>query len=120
LIQVKKLSDPPSPEDGLRVYIERVWPRSVDKDAAKVDEWLKDLAPSDMLRKWYAGDAAKWETFQRRYDKELSGKPKEKQLQLVFRGAATATVTLLYLGDDAQHNNAVALKTFLDSGGGKE
>ena len=114
MIQSKKIQEAPAAEDGSRVFVERQWPRGVEKDAAKLEEWAKDAAPSDMLRDWFADDAGKWETFRKRYFKELSGKPKEKLIERLLQFARRGTLTLLHSSENAEHNAAVALKEFLE------
>ena len=118
MIQLKRITDSPVAEDGARVFVERQWPRGVEKDAAKLEEWTKDAAPSDLLRDWFAGDAAKWETFRKRYFKELSAKPKEKSIERLLQFARRGTLTLLHTAADETHNAAAALKDYLE--GAKE
>jgi len=114
MIGVKRVYDNPSPKDGLRVLVDRLWPRGLTKDRASVDLWLKDLAPSAELRKWFEHDPAKWDQFQSRYRKELD---KQKDaLKLLKAKAKENTVTLVYGARDEQHNGALVLKKVL---GGK-
>lgn len=112
MIKVKRVYDPPSPEDGKRFLVDRLWPRGVKKETLQVDGWLKDVAPSDELRRWFGHDPAKWEEFQRRYFAELEAKPDAWRplLQAAWQG----NVTLLFSARDEVHNNAVALKNFLE------
>jgi len=111
-LKIKRVYDAPSEEDGYRVLVDRVWPRGISKENVKVDVWLRDVAPSDALRKWFAHDPAKWEEFRSRYTRELnSNKEFEKLLDLV-RGKET--VTLVYSARDTEHNQAVVLKQLLE------
>jgi len=94
-IRVRRVYDAPSPADGARVLVDRVWPRGLRKDAAHLDEWAKDAAPSTELRKWYGHDPAKFGEFRRRYLDELSGAAQRKELGRIRALAATGPVTLL-------------------------
>ncbi|AEA12282.1 hypothetical protein TUZN_0794 [Thermoproteus uzoniensis 768-20] len=108
MIKVKRVYDPPEPGDGLRVLVDRLWPRGVRRDA--VDIWMREVAPSDELRRWFSHDPAKWEEFKARYWRELDENPKvEELLRLAERG----DVTLLYAAR-SPYNNAVALKEYLE------
>jgi uncharacterized protein YeaO (DUF488 family) len=113
MIKVKRIYDPPSSEDGLRYLVDRIWPRGLSKEAVKIDAWLKELAPSNDLRRWFGHDPIRWDEFQRRYFVELDKNPAVRQtiLPLKQRG----TVTLLFAARDLEHNNAVALKSYLES-----
>ena len=94
-IRVRRVYDAPSPADGARVLVDRVWPRGLRKDAAHLDEWAKDAAPSTELRKWYGHDPAKFDEFRRRYLDELSGAAQRKELGRIRALAAAGPVTLL-------------------------
>jgi len=111
MIQLKRVYEEPSRQDGFRVLVERLWPRGVTKARAAVDLWLKDIAPSPELRKWFAHDPAKWKEFQRRYRKELAGN--EEAVDLLRRKAKAGPVTLVYAAHDPEHNSAVLLEAFL-------
>jgi uncharacterized protein YeaO (DUF488 family) len=112
MIAVKRAYDPPEASDGLCVLVDRLWPRGVTKAAAKIDRWMKDLAPSAALRKWFGHDPARWAEFRRRYAKELAGQADAvAELRKLARGA---TVTLVYGARDVEHNDAVALKELLE------
>jgi uncharacterized protein YeaO (DUF488 family) len=113
MIRVKRIYDPPAPEDGCRVLVDRLWPRGVRKADAAIDLWLREIAPSTELRHWFAHDPAKWAGFRERYRAELSDK--EDALAGLRGKARESTVTLLYAAHDAEHNNAVALKGLLES-----
>jgi uncharacterized protein YeaO (DUF488 family) len=111
MFQLKRVYDPPSEADGLRILVDRLWPRGLSKEKAALDSWLKDLAPSPELRQWFNHDAAKWKQFQSRYKKELSAKADLlKALAAQGRGHK---VTLLYGARDTEHNEAVVLKQVL-------
>ena len=113
-IRVKRAYDPPSPDDGLRVLVDRLWPRGLPRAEAKIDFWLKEIAPSAELRRWFGHDPAKWCEFRRRYQAELAAhvEPLEKLRDLV-RGQQR--ITLLFAARDAEHNNAVALREVVES-----
>ncbi len=113
MIKVKRVYDLPAPDDGRRFLVDRLWPRGVKKEALQIDGWLRDVAPSHALRKWFGHDPAKWEEFQRRYFAELEAKP--ESWQPLLEAAREGTVTLLYSARDEAHNNAVALKAFLEA-----
>lgn len=112
-IQVKRVYDPPTPEDGYRVLVDRIWPRGLGKDQVKIDLWLKEIAPSTTLRRWFKHDPDKWYEFERRYIRELAGHA--ELLDQLKKRAKSARLTLLYAAKDTQYNNAVALKSFLKS-----
>jgi len=111
-IRIKRAYEEPAREDGERILVDRLWPRGLTKEKAKVDLWLKDVAPSTELRKWFAHDPAKWAEFQSRYQKEL--KSNKEQLSLLGQEAAKGTVTLVYGAKDQEHNEAVVLQKLLN------
>jgi uncharacterized protein YeaO (DUF488 family) len=111
LIKLKRAYETPSDDDGKRVLVERLWPRGVTKVEAKIDEWIKDIAPSPELRKWYAHDVEKWPEFKRRYVEELKQHDDEVgELKKMVRGSV---VTFIYAAHDTEHNSAVVLKEFV-------
>jgi uncharacterized protein YeaO (DUF488 family) len=112
-IQIRRVYEAPNPEDGLRVLVDRLWPRGLSKSATQVNLWLKDIAPSDKLRQWFNHDPARWEEFLKRYGRELEGQP--KAVRDLKRLARKQVVTLLYAARDREHNNAVALRKYLES-----
>jgi uncharacterized protein YeaO (DUF488 family) len=116
MLQLKRVYDPLSAQDGYRVLVDRLWPRGLKREAARMDAWLKDVAPSDELRRWFGHDPARWEEFQARYIRELMAQ--ELVWQELLR-ARKGRVTLLYAAKDAHRNNAVALKYFLEEQLGK-
>lgn len=113
MIQTKRVYEPPEPEDGKRFLVERLWPRGIKKEALQMDGWLKEVAPSNTLRRWYGHDPGKWEEFKHRYFTELDGKPEAWQPLLV--ATRQGNVTLLYSARDTEHNSAVALQDYLKS-----
>lgn len=112
MIRTKRIYAEPSEDDGARVLVDRLWPRGVSKEEARLDRWEKDLAPSNELRRWFGHDPAKWEEFLRRYRAELEGN--EEALARLRQEAGEGTVTLLYAARDEEHNNAVALKRYIE------
>jgi uncharacterized protein YeaO (DUF488 family) len=113
VIQTKRVYDPPSASDGTRFLVDRLWPRGMKKESLQMDAWLKDVAPSDELRRWSHHDPAKWPEFRKRYAAELAQHPEAWKHLLDL--AAQQTITLLYSAHDTEHNNAAALKSFLDA-----
>lgn len=114
MLQVKRVYDPAAPGDGMRVLVDRLWPRGLSKEAAAVDEWVRDCAPSDELRKWFAHDRSKWPQFKQRYFAELE--QHEDAVEPLRALAAKNRVTLLFGATDEECNNAVALKEYLGKG----
>src|SRR3954468_23914569 len=112
MIRLKRAYEPPSKSDGQRILVERLWPRGLTKARAAIDQWLKDVAPSPELRKWFAHDPAKWKQFQQRYWKEL--KASDEAVNVLRTKSRKGTVTLVYAARDEEHNGAVALKAFLE------
>jgi uncharacterized protein YeaO (DUF488 family) len=112
-IRIKRVYEEPDTEDGKRILVDRLWPRGLTKEKAKVDLWLKEVAPSTELRKWFAHDPAKWAEFQKRYREEL--KSNKEQLSLLEQEAAKGAITLVYGAKDQEHNEAVILQKLLQS-----
>lgn len=110
-IQIKRLYDPPSPEDGCRVLVDRLWPRGIAKTNAPWNEWDKLAAPSTELRRWFGHDPSKWEEFRKRYTEELAQSP--EPVRRLLHLAAQGTLTLLYAARDTEHNEAAVLKDYL-------
>jgi len=110
-LQIKRIYEPPSKEDGVRILVDRLWPRGVSKDEAHVDAWLKDIAPSADLRRWFGHDTDKWSEFRRRYKAELEHNP--AAVDELKRQIGQSPVTLLYGAKDTEHNNAVVLRDFV-------
>lgn len=110
-IRLKRAYEPPSADDGTRILIDRLWPRGVRKDDAAIDEWMKEIAPSTELRKWFNHDPERWLEFQRRYTAELAQRTAE--LDRLRELARQGTLTLVYSAHDEVHNDAVVLKNLL-------
>jgi len=111
MIRVKRVYEPSAPDDGARFLVDRLWPRGMKREALQLDGWLKEVAPSDTLRRWFGHDPKKWEEFRRRYFVELDGRP--EAWRLILEAARRGKVTLLYGARDTEHNNAVALGAYL-------
>ena len=111
-IFLKRAYEQPAPSDGFRILVDRLWPRGVSKDLARIDLWLKDIAPSTALRKWFSHDPSKWEEFRQRYFLELRHNPGATG-QLMDQLGREA-VTLIYGAKDKEHNGAVVLKEYLE------
>lgn len=118
MIQLKRVYEAPSAADGLRVLVDRLWPRGLTKERAAVDLWLKDVAPSTELRKWFGHDPARWNRFQERYRKEL--RAGNDAIALLRVKSKQGTITLLYGAKDKEHNEAVVLKALLDRRGARK
>ncbi len=112
-IRTRRAYDPPSAQDGARLLVDRLWPRGIKKEKMQLAGWLREVAPSDRLRHWFGHDPARWTEFQRRYAAELEARP--QAWQPILQAARDGNVTLLFAAKDAEHNNAAALKAFLDS-----
>lgn len=112
MVRIKRIYDSPSPEDGRRILVDRLWPRGLSRARVKIDDWAKDLAPSDDLRRWFGHDPKKWPEFRKRYREEL-GKHGELLKELVLK-ATREKVTPIYAARDPEHNNAVVLKGLLE------
>jgi len=112
MVKLKRVYEAPAKEDGTRILVDRLWPRGLTKEKAKVDLWLKEVAPSTELRKWFAHDPAKWHEFQTRYKAELKNNP--EQVALLKKEVAKGPATLLYGAKDEQHNEAIVLQQLLN------
>jgi uncharacterized protein YeaO (DUF488 family) len=113
-IQLKRAYDPPAKSDGTRILVDRLWPRGLTKSKAQIDLWLKEIAPSTELRKWFHRDAANWEEFRRRYRAELKNHPDE--VRLLRSKTRQGLVTLIYSARNREQNHAVILKKILERG----
>ena len=111
MLQLKRAYEPPAPDDGERILVERLWPRGLTRARAAIDLWMKDVAPSPALRKWFGHDPDKWQQFQQRYFKEL--RERTEAVDDLRKKARRGRVTLVYGARDEEHNAALALKTFL-------
>lgn len=116
-IQLKRAYEPSAASDGLRVLVDRLWPRGVTKAEAAIDRWMKTIAPSAALRQWFAHDVARWDEFQQRYRQELQDHAEEvSELRELAR---LQPITLVYSAHDSAHNDAVVLREFLLHGAGR-
>lgn len=114
-ILTKRVYDLPSKDDGYRILVDRLWPRGISKSDAKIDMWLKDVAPSDSLRRWFNHRPERWSEFKSRYFQEFAKHDKKDLLQQIrTKEAEVGVVTLLYGAKDQLYNNAVALKEYLE------
>jgi uncharacterized protein YeaO (DUF488 family) len=112
-IKIKRVYEKPNSKDGTRILVDRLWPRGLTKERARVDLWLKEIAPSTELRKWFSHETGKWNEFQKRYRAEL--KNNKEQLLLLKKTATKGPVTLLYAAKDQEHNEATVLQDLLSS-----
>ncbi len=113
-VKLKRAYEPPAADDGIRVLVDRLWPRGIKKTDAAIDEWMKEIAPSAGLRKWFGHDPKRWQEFQRRYKSEIRHHPDQlRQLRTLAQGGR---ITLVYAARDEAHNDAVVLKEMLLEG----
>jgi len=112
LLKTKRVYERAQVSDGTRFLVDRLWPRGIKKETLKMEAWLKDVAPSPELRKWFAHDPAKWQEFKKRYQAELKANP--DSWKPLLEAARQGNVTLLYSARDTEHNSAVLLKEFLE------
>jgi uncharacterized protein YeaO (DUF488 family) len=111
--QIKRIYEEPSDDGGYRVLVDRLWPRGVSKEDARLDDWMKSIAPSPDLRKWFDHDQDKLDAFKEKYTSELS--EKQEPISTLLDKAADQTVTLLYAAKDETNNHAIILKEFLEN-----
>ena len=109
-VRIKRAYEAPSPGDGRRVLVDRLWPRGVARETLALDDWLKDASPSDDLRRWFNHDPARWPEFAARYGEELERPPASEAVDQLVRCARAGPLTLVYAASDEAHNNAVALR----------
>ena len=114
MIRIKRVYSGPSPRDGVRILVDRVWPRGISRERARVVEWRKDFAPTASLRKWFGHEPTRWTEFRRRYRNELGRSETMDGLEKLARLSRKRTITLVYSAVDEEHNQAVVLKEFLD------
>ena len=114
MVRLKRAYEPVDPDDGRRVLVERLWPRGLRKEQSHFDDWLKDIAPSTALRKWFHHDPSRWAVFEQRYARELGSEEARATFDELVRRAASETVTLVYSAHDEEHNNAITLKRMID------
>ncbi|MEW6455893.1 MAG: DUF488 domain-containing protein [Acidobacteriota bacterium] len=112
MIRIKRIYNTPAEDDGFRILVDRLWPRGLNKERAKIDLWLKEIAPSNELRKWFSHNPKKWDEFKKRYFKELDSK--KELVNLILKKAKEANITLLYGAKDEEFNNAMALKDYIE------
>jgi uncharacterized protein YeaO (DUF488 family) len=112
-IRLKRAYEPPAADDGTRILVERLWPRGVSKDAARIDLWVKDLAPSPELRKWYSHDVERWAEFRKRYLAELDANA--EAVHDLKQRTSEGPVTFVYAAKDEEHNSALILKEHLEA-----
>lgn len=111
-VSFERVYEKPSPNDGKRILVERLWPRGLKKEDAKVDEWLREIAPSTKLREWFGHDPEKWSEFEERYWKEL--KKKQEIVSKLVKEIKREQVTFVFAAKEEKHNNAVALKEYIE------
>ncbi|MGH7351722.1 MAG: DUF488 domain-containing protein [Candidatus Methylomirabilales bacterium] len=111
-MRVKRVYEPALSEDGRRFLVDRLWPRGITRERLSLDAWVKEVAPSDTLRRWFAHDPYRWDEFRRRYATELDRRP--EAWGPILEATRTGTVTLVYSARDSRHNNGVALKGYLE------
>jgi uncharacterized protein YeaO (DUF488 family) len=111
-IRIKRVYEQPDKDDGVRILVDRLWPRGLTKEKARVDLWLKEIAPSTELRKWFDHDLKKWKSFRRRYETEI--RHNDDLIKMLKQKAREGTVTLIYGARDEKHNEALVLKQFLE------
>jgi uncharacterized protein YeaO (DUF488 family) len=113
-IRLKRIYDPPEPADGCRILVDRLWPRGLTREAARIDLWLRAIAPSDTLRRWYGHDPAKWPAFVRQYREELAAPERQAALTALLERARQGPLTLLTAARDLAHSNAAVLRQILE------
>jgi len=113
MIKTQRIYDKPAGDNSFRILIDRLWPRGLKKEDVKIDLWMKDIAPSNELRKWFAHDPQKWNEFQEKYFKELD--QKKELVTILIEKAGERDITLLYGAKDETYNNAIALKMYLEN-----
>ena len=113
MVRIKRAYESAKPADGHRVLIDRLWPRGLRKNQAHLDEWLKEIAPSDALRKWFGHDPKRWRLFEERYRKELASPAQRERLRMLLAAAGNQPLTLVYGAKDEEHNQAVVLRDVL-------
>lgn len=116
MFAVKRVYDPPSPHDGARILVDRLWPRGLTKEAAQLDDWVKDVAPSNELRLWFHAHVKRWDDFLARYAKELEAPGGQEAMAALRARARRGRVTLLFSSKETDRNNATALAAFLADG----
>ncbi len=113
VLRVKRVYEEPEEDDGERILVDRIWPRGLSKDKARLSDWRKELAPSNDLRKWFGHDRERWEEFKERYHAELEEAGKLEEVREISDMAEERNVTLIFGAKDAEYNNARALESFI-------
>jgi uncharacterized protein YeaO (DUF488 family) len=113
VLKIKRVYDPPSRDDGRRILVDRLWPRGLRKEDAKIDDWIKEIAPSNELRKWYGHDPDKWDEFKKRFFLELHGQ--QERIDEIVNASRKGTVTLLFGSKEERINNAEALRLYIEA-----
>lgn len=111
-VTIKRIYEAPSPQDGYRILVDRLWPRGIKKEAANIDRWLKEIAPTNELRKWFGHDPVKWTEFQKKYKQELKTNTAWKEL--LHLSEQHKKLTILYAAKDKKHNHAVLISKLLN------
>jgi uncharacterized protein YeaO (DUF488 family) len=114
MLKIKRAYEKKAASDGKRIYVDRLWPRGLSKGEFAIDEWLKELSPSDQLRKWFGHEPAKFSEFRKRYSQELSTPEQQVLLKRIARMAEETDITLVYSAKDPEHNNAVVLAEIIE------
>ncbi len=115
VLRIKRAYEPPGPEDGERILVDRLWPRGLTREKARIRAWLKDLAPGADLRRWFAHDPARWEEFRARFERELASPERQSALRDLAGRSRRGTVTLVFGARDEARNNAVVLKELIEA-----
>jgi uncharacterized protein YeaO (DUF488 family) len=113
MIMIKRVYDPVSEEDGERILVDRLWPRGVTKEAARVSSWMKEIGPTTELRKWFGHDPSRWDEFQRRYTRELQTRDHRALLEDLAARSRRGVVTLVFGAKDQEHTHAIVLKNII-------
>lgn len=113
MMMIKRAYDPVSEGDGERILVDRLWPRGVTKEAARISSWMKELGPTTELRKWFGHDPSRWEEFQKRYARELQTRDNQAILRDLVARSRHGVVTLVFGAKDREHNNAIVLKNMI-------
>ena len=114
MLRLKRVYDPPTPEDGERILVERLWPRGLSREAARLSAWFREVAPSPELRRWFGHRPERWEGFRLRYRQELEAPSRRRLVEELARHARRGTVTLVFAARDEEHNGAVVLKEVVE------
>lgn len=115
MLKVKRIYEARQNDDGIRILVDRLWPRGLSSAKAGIDEWMKELSPSDKLRQWFAHKTENWLEFRQRYMEELANPQKVEALERIARLSLNSNVTLVYAARDSEHNNAIVLAEYVTS-----